>query len=300
MTATGLTRKTLLVDGNNLLIRSVFAARANRANLTSEDGVPTAALLIFINLLSKYVKQVQPDYMSVCWDGGKSAHRQALYSGYKAARADAPEEDEADKPFAQAKEFLTLAGIHHIQQPGVEADDLIAAYWRRKESTERMFILSGDKDFLQLLDGWTEQIRPGTGVDERWTANRVRSEMGCRPEHLPLVMALTGDTSDNVPGIPGFGQKTACKALAKHDWNLDSLLGCNQHPKLLGQEVATRRNLSLVDLRTALPGVTVAPAPRFDPTSVISVAYHPLERFLTRYGLTTIKQRLALDSLWKD
>lgn len=300
MTATGLTRKSLVVDGNNLLVRSVFAARANRANLTSDDGVPTAALLIFTNMLSKYVRQVGPDNMVVCWDGGKSTHRVAIFDGYKAARADKPEVEEADKPFGQAKEFLTLAGIHHVEQPGVEADDLIAAYWRGKASSERMVILSGDKDFLQLLDGWTEQIRPGGGVDERWTTNRARSELQCKPEHLALVMALTGDTSDNVPGVPGFGHKTACKVLAKHDWSLDSLLDCTAHPKLLGQRAAVERNLALVDLRTPLPGVHVPPVPRFTPTVNTSVAYHPLEQFLRRYQLASVLSRLAVGTLWKD
>lgn len=291
---------TLVVDGNNLLLRSVFAAQAGHVRLSNDEGVPTAALHIFASMLAKYVCLVDPDHMVVCWDGGKSVHRQAIFAGYKAARADKPDVEEETTPFGQAKEFLTLAGIHHVEQPGVEADDLVAAYWRGNRAGQRLYILSGDKDFLQLLDGYTEQIRPGGGVDERWTINRVRTEFGCKPEHLPLVMALTGDTSDNVPGIPGFGTKTAVKVLSKHDWSLDSLLSCPGHPKLAGQREAVMRNLSLVDLRTAIPGIEVPPAPRFTPTSPISVAYEGLVQFLARYQLTTVQNRIVAGTLWKD
>lgn len=291
---------SLIVDGNNLIKRSMFAVLGKQVHLSNDEGIPTAALMIYINLLAKYVHEVRPDHMVVCWDGGKSTHRKAIFDGYKAARADKPDVEDETTPFGQAKEFLTLAGIHHIEQPGVEADDLIAAYWRGNGAGQRLYILSGDKDFLQLLDGYTEQIRPGGGVDERWTINRVRTEMGCKPEHLPLVMALTGDNSDNVPGIPGFGPKTACKVLSKHDWSLESALECPAHPKLFGQREAVMRNLALVDLRTAISGIEVAPVPRFTPTSVVSLAYQELINFLDRYQLASVKQRLTSGTLWME
>lgn len=300
MTATGLTRRSLLVDGNNLLKRSEFAALGKHVDLSNREGIPTAALMIFVNMVSRYVREVQPDNMVVCWDGGRSTFRTALSADYKAERKDKPEIEEETTPFGQAKEFLTLAGIHHCEQPGVEADDLIAAYWRGKQSTDRVYILSGDKDFLQLLDGWTEQIRPGGGVNERWTTNRVRTELGCKPEHLPIVMALTGDATDGVIGVPGFGTKTAVKVLSKHDWSLDALLRCDQHPKLVGQDANVHRNLALVDLRSPQPGIAVPPVPRFTPTSTISVVYPALEQFLTRYQLASVHQRLASGSLWRD
>ena len=295
MSATGLTRKVLLVDGNNILVRSVFAMR--HAPLDA-DGIPTGALMTYINMLSKYVRQVQPDFMVVCWDGGKSAHRVAIDPLYKVERSIRPDVEEPDRPFAQAKEFLTLAGIHHVERPNVEADDLIAAYWRRKASTDRVFILSGDKDFLQLLDGWTEQIRPGAGLEERWTANRVRSDLGCRASDLASVMALTGDASDNVPGIHGFGAKTACKVLAKYDWDLDKAVAID--PKLLGQGDRVRRNYALVNLQADIPGTEVGPLPYFRPTTRISAAYHDLERYLLRYKLSAAQHRLTSGTLWGE
>jgi 5'-3' exonuclease len=197
-----------------------------------------------------------------------------------------------------AKEFLSLANIRHMEQPGVEADDLISIYWSQRLNDERLVILSGDKDFLQLLDGWTEQIRPGTGVDERWTANRVRTEMQCKPEHIPLVMALTGDSGDNVPGVPGFGHKTACKWLARFDWDLDKLLDGNV-AKLVGQRDVVQRNLKLVNLRVPIADVYVPLAPKFEPTDVASVLSESFKRFLLQYDLRWVHDRYLANELWR-
>lgn len=298
MTATNLTRKTLLVDGTNLLVRSSYAARNGHVVLSNQEGVPTAALLIFINLVSRYVKAERPDSLVVCWDGGRSAARQAIWSGYKSNRDDAPQ-DEPERPVAQAKEFCTLAGLHHSEMPFVEADDLVAAHWRLKASTDRVVILSGDKDFLQLLDGWTEQVRPGGGVDERWTRNRVRTEFKCLPEDLPKVMALTGDHVDGIPGVRGFGTKTAVKILSKYDFDLDRAL--SEDPKLLGHDAEVWRNLALIDLLNPLPGaaaVHVQPAPKFTPTGLTSVVWPALEMYLRRYGLESVRTRIVEDTLW--
>lgn len=304
MTATNLTRKTLLIDGTNILVRAAYAARGKHLVLSNRDGVPTAALLIFINLLSRYIKAERPDNLVVCWDGGRSTLRTAIWSGYKAQRDIAPEDD-PERPVAQAKEFCTLAGLHHSEMPGVEADDLVAAHWRGKHSSERVVILSGDKDFLQLLDGWTEQIRPGVGLDERWTRNRVRTEFQCLPEQLPMVMALSGDLVDGIPGVPRFGTKTAVKVLAKYAFDLDRAI--EVEPKLAGQEAVVRRNLSLVNLRDpiTLGGSTafyaqVPPAPKFTPTSVTSVVWPDLERFLMGYDLHSVRDRLIAGSLWAE
>ena len=298
MTATGIIRKTLVVDGNNLLVRAVFAAKGGRVHLSNHDGVPTAALHIFINLLAKYVRQESPDNMVVCWDGGRSSSRTALFSEYKGQRAERPEEEDRDRPFSQAKEFLSLAGIHHVERPGVEADDLVAAHWAGKHSSERMVILSADKDFLQLLDGWTEQIRPGTGIDERWTRSRVRGEFGCTPEQYRLVMALMGDASDGIPGVPGFGLKTSVKMLSKYGWSLEALLDSNER-KVLGARTTALRNLDLV----SLPGPFAQRemyAPKFAPTTVISMAWPALEAYLLRYDLAVVRGQIATGSLWSQ
>lgn len=300
----GVTRRVMVVDGNNLLIRAVKAMERSTSHL-SVDDVPTGPLLLFINQLSRHVQAVNPDRLVVCWDGGRSQYRMSVYEDYKSQRRARDPDSPEGYSFALSKEFLTLAGLHHVIIEGVEADDLVAHYWREKTNDQRVFILSGDKDFLQLLDGWTEQIRPGS--DENWTANRVRTEMGCKPEHLPLVMALTGDAGDGVPGIPGFGLKTACKALAAHEWDLERLLASDDRRwvrKLDGtMPEAVRRNLLLVDLRSTPPfdvHIDLPEAPQFAPTTQASVLWSELSGFLDRWRMATVKDRLIAGTLWSS
>lgn len=295
----GVTRRVVVVDGNNLLYRAVKAME--RSSL-SVDGVPTGALLVFINSLSRHVREEQPDRLVVCWDGGRSQYRTAIYGGYKANRTSHDDVvDDPEGPFALAKQFLTLANIHHVIHPGYEADDVIAAYWRNKEKDHRLIVISGDKDFFQLLDGWTELARPGGDDTDRWTANRVRTVLKCKPEDIPKVMALTGDSGDGVPGVPGFGHITACKALAAHNWSLDDLLMTSDAKwakKIAGHHDDIVRNKLLVDLREPIPGLSVEPPPRFEPTDPGGMLWQPLLEFLLRFKLVTVQERLLHKILW--
>lgn len=296
----GVTRKVLVVDGSNIVMRCVKAIEHGSGPPMSVDDIPTGPLHLTIQMLSRYVRQVQPDRMVVCWDGGRSTYRTRLYPAYKSERRERDPESPESIAYMLVKEFLSLAGIHHVVLEGVEADDLVAHYCRIKEKHERVTILSGDKDFLQLLDGWTEQIRPG-GDDVPWTSNKVRTEMGCKPEHVPIVMALTGDSGDGVPGVPGFGTKTAVKFLAKYDWDLERLLASNEK-KIMGWESQARLSHALVDLLEPLPNqaITLPQAPAFVPTGPASVLWGDLMDFVNRWHLAQAKDRLQAGNLWSD
>lgn len=292
---------TLLVDGNNCLVRSIKAME--RTNLSSH-GVPTGAVLTFINMLSRYVKEVEPTHVVVCWDGGVSTFRRSIFSGYKAARPERTHEHDMT-PFALAKEFLSLANIHHVEHPGVEADDLVAAYCNRR--LDPVVILSGDKDFLQLLEDEgpapVSQIRPGTGVEETWTAKRVEHEMECKPAYIPKVMALTGDSGDGIPGVPGFGTKTAVKALIAHDWNLGKLVYTDDPKwakKVGGFHDLIALNLRLVNLREPMFVLDVPPLPRFEPTPPPGALAPTLLGFLERWELASVRERFVTGTLWKE
>lgn len=304
---------TLLVDGNNILARATFAAHGKHVQLSAErDGeeVNTAPLLIFINLLSRYVREVEPDRMVVCWDGGRSSYRTQLYPDYKAGRTErAGDDDKPESPFAHAKEFLTLAGIHHVELLGVEADDLVAAYWRvSMVATERVVILSGDKDFLQLVGPYCAQLRPGSGAEVRtttsgkvqsaelWDTERVSEEFGCEPRRLPAVMALAGDKGDGVPGVPRVGVKTAVKFLMRNDWSLEQAL--TAEGRLAPHADLARTSLKLVDLRSDFGICTVERCPEFIPTAPGSLAYDDLVQWLVRYDMASVQDRLTTSTLW--
>lgn len=293
--------KTLLVDGNNLLARSDFAAKASRSQM-SAGGVSTGALYLFINLLSKYVRMVAPTHVAVFWDAGH-AFRDEAYPAYKAARKKPVDPNEETIPFALAKEFLSWAGVPHKAHTGYEADDLIAATAR--QCSGDTVILSGDKDLLQLVhDGsFAQGNRKVTQIrvpdDEPWTEDRVEKKFGVRPQHLPYYLALVGDPGDGVPGLKGIGPKRACALLEKVGWDWEVLMD------LLGPEEAEQAALwrSLVDLRyyeyediflRAHEG-----APEFDPTGPTSLMHWPmLVDFCEKYELRSVIQRLQDGSLW--
>ncbi len=285
----------MVVDGNNLLVRSIKAME--RTGLHSEEGIPTGALHSFINGMSTRVREHKPDRVVVCWDGGRSFYRSGVYASYKADRPESHvDRSSPESPFAMAKEFLSLAGVHHVEVPQVEADDLIAAYWRTKDPEELLLIHSGDKDFFQLLENNTFMVRPGD--PDLWDRERVVEVMDCEPRHIPLLMALTGDAGDGVPGLAGVGPKTAVKWLKENDWNLSKVLG-RGYTKAVGQESVVTRALQLVDLRNDLTGVKVQPIPAFSPTDKHSILWMDLLRFIDRYELASVGERLLLNSLWR-
>lgn len=280
----------LLVDGNNLLARAVFAAKHARMSV---DGVNTGALLIFVNMLARHIREEHPDSVVVCWDGGRSVYRTGLYPDYKASRGEKPIEEERDEPFGQAKEFLTLAGIHHVERTGWEADDLIACYWRTIRPTDtRLVILSGDKDLLQLVGDHCEQVRPVTPPNptDRWDLARVREKYGVVPADLSKAMAFIGDISDGVPGIKGIGPKKAAKLVTERDWLslLDEYDGLDLWHRLI--------DLRSIPFTTL--GLSLQQPPPFHPTGPTSITYIDLAQFLDRYRLESVKTRLLTGSLW--
>jgi 5'-3' exonuclease len=258
--------KVLLADANNLAMRAIHAAQYSGM---SADGIPTGALLIFINLLSRHIREERPDSVVVCWDGGKSAYRQQIYGDYKANRVERPEDEEDTRPFPQMKEFLTVANIHHVERPGWEADDLIACYWRtiRPLDTD-LVILSADKDLLQLVGPHCIQVRPASKPPtDYWDEIRVARELGCRPSRVSLTMALAGDPGDNVPGLPGIGPKRAAQRLAKSNWELETFFSLYEISE--DKQAQVRMAYELVDLRNvpyAAHGLSVSQPPVFRPT----------------------------------
>lgn len=298
---------TLLVDGNNLLMRAVKLLEARDVDMSAHE-VNTGPLVIFANTLTSYVRDIAPLRLVVCWDGGRSAWRMSRFPGYKANRGPRPDSEKSDSTFGLAKEFLSLSNVHHVCLAGVEADDVIAHYWESERSRGPVTILSGDKDFLQLVEGDTVLVQPS--VPKHWTHERIQKELECEPWHLPSVKALTGDSSDCIPGLLGFGHKTAIKALAAHDWDLEALLVTEDEKwkkKVEGKEEQARINRDLMNLRNqpqplieALPLADLEPIPTFEPTGMTGLLWSDLVDFLRRYELASIESRLRDERLWRN
>lgn len=288
----------LIVDGNNLLMRAVRAMERPGQPVLSANGIATGPLLVFINCLSRHIREEQPDKVVVCWDGGRSTFRVALHDGYKAHRVQATSDFE-DGAFALTKEFLALSNVRQIERPGVEADDLIAWYWRHhRPLDDKLVILSNDKDFLQLLvEGQVEIVRVSSGGadTDRWTWERFVAERGYMPAKEAHVMALMGDPGDGVPGIPGIGPKRALKIMQDNKWSWDNVL---HDERVIAHRDQVRMALRLVDLRDTEQRLDLVPLPPFQPTDLGSVLYEPLLDFLGRHQLKSIKDRLSEHTLW--
>lgn len=291
----------LLVDGNNIASRAAHASWG-ASTMSSEDGTPTAALMFFINSMTKIIGQVQPTHIAVAWDG-KSRYRHGLLPTYKANRKAMPESQQREQisTFALMGGFLSAAGVHQRLHPEYEADDLIGSWWWTIKEAEEIVILSGDKDLYQLLgkNPWgveTTARKPvGGGVYERWDWIDFQNKHGFNPAQWPRIGALTGDTSDNIHGIPGVGPKRALKLMQDHDWAFEHAVRA-KYPEHLER---VRLNFRLMSLREDNP----VPGSHNDIKRFLRPVYgtpegQPLDRFLLKYELSQIRASYSTNTLW--
>jgi DNA polymerase I len=214
------TRKLVLIDGYSLLFRAFFSGRP----LSTTDGRPTGALFGLSQMLFTLLNQEKPDAIIMCWDAHAQTHRSIAYSEYKAHRPEAP--SDLKEQMVGARELVKAFGIHAAEVDGYEADDLIGTF-ATKGNREgwNVVIVTGDSDQLQLVGGNVIVQMTQRGVTEVkiYDTAAVMERYGIPPERIPDYKALVGDTSDNIPGVPGIGDKTATALLQK--WgDLDNLL----------------------------------------------------------------------------
>ena len=211
-------KKILVIDGNSIINRAYFGMRP----LTTKDGKFTHAIYGMINIILRQLSTVKPDYAAVAFDLKAPTFRHEMYSEYKAGRNPTP--PELLSQFADAKECLSLLGLHILEIPGYEADDIqgtVAKMAHSQEDTEA-FVLSGDRDLLQLID---EKITVllATNTDTKiMRAEEFTEEYGITPSQFVDMKALMGDSSDNIPGVAGVGKKTAA-TLIQNFGSLDGI-----------------------------------------------------------------------------
>lgn len=214
------TRKLVLIDGYSLLFRAFFSGRP----LSTTDGRPTGALFGLSQMLFTLLNQEKPDAVVMCWDAHAQTHRSQAFPQYKAHRPDAP--NDLKQQMQGARELVQAFGIHAAEVDGYEADDLIGTFAKKGDREGwNVVIVTGDSDQLQLVGGNVIVQMTQRGVTEVkiYDTAAVMERYGIPPERIPDYKALVGDTSDNIPGVPGIGDKTATALLQK--WgDLDNLL----------------------------------------------------------------------------
>jgi DNA polymerase-1 len=206
----------MIIDGSAILYRAFHAMPP----LTSPEGIPTGALSGFFSMLLKLMQHVKPDYLAVAFDRGKPTFRQQMYVGYHANRPKAP--DELKDQFSSVRETLADVGIPVYEIDGFEGDDLVGSI-NQKLNEERddmlVYIVTGDRDMLQLVDEDTRVLMPVKGISEVaiYDSARVVEKYGIRPDQVVDLKAFMGDASDNYPGVPGVGPKTAMNLLLEYE-----------------------------------------------------------------------------------
>ncbi|MFO8155401.1 MAG: 5'-3' exonuclease H3TH domain-containing protein, partial [Thiohalospira sp.] len=206
----------ILVDGSSYLYRAYHAMPA----LTSADGEATGATYGVVNMLRRLLRDYQPERMAVVFDAPGRTFRDDIYADYKANRPPMP--DELARQIPDIHTLVKAMGLPLIQHDGVEADDVIATLARRAAAADESVVIStGDKDLAQLVDDHVTLVN--TMTDTVLDPESVVEKFGVPPERIIDYLALVGDTSDNIPGVPGVGPKTAVKWLEAHG-DLDAII----------------------------------------------------------------------------
>jgi DNA polymerase I len=221
------TATVMLVDTYGLVYRAFFAL----PSLTTTRGVPINAVYGFTMMLTKIINDEKPTHVIAAFDRGMPQARVELFAGYKAQRTETP--DDLRSQFALVRKVLATYKVPILEIDGQEADDVIATLARQSaEARQRSLVVTGDLDLLALVDDRTTVLVTRRGITDlgRYDEAAVRARFELEPGQLADYRGLKGDPSDNLPGIPGVGEKTAIK-LIKAAGSLDALLA---DPKLAG------------------------------------------------------------------
>ena len=204
--------RLLLIDGSNLFYRAFFAI----TELSTHDGRPTNAVYGFIRMMRQLEREWRPSHWGVILDGGLSGERTALLPEYKAHRPAMPEKLKAQLPLFE--DYMSRAGIPFEKRAGEEADDLMATLVRLGGVMSEILLVTSDKDFFQLATDRIGIVSPAK-INARLGPGEIQAKIGVAPEAVVDFLALTGDTVDNIVGIPGVGPKTAALWLKQWgDW----------------------------------------------------------------------------------
>ncbi len=284
-----------LIDGSGFIFRAYFARakdpKAERFQRQS-DGMATEVVMHFSNMLDKYLRDADADHIAVIFDASGRSFRNEIYDQYKANRREMP--DDLAPQLAHVRQAADAFGVCRIEMEGFEADDLIATYARQAiEAGAKVTILSSDKDMMQLVSDDRVLMRDPM-TDRPIGEAEVREKFGVGPDKVIDVQALCGDSTDNVPGVPGIGVKTAAELIHAYG-DLETLLahtGEIKQPKrreaLIENEAKARLSKELVKLDDTVPLPCPLSALRVKP-------YDPetLFPFLDEMELRALKSRIT-------
>lgn len=289
--------KIALIDGNSLMFRSYYATAYTGNLMKTKDGMYTNALFGFCNMLTKLLED-NYEYVFVAFDAGKKTFRHQQFTEYKGTRKQLPDELRVQIPII--KEYLDILNIKRMEDFDFEADDLIASVSEKvKNSNDEIYVITGDKDLLQLVSDNINVCLTKKGVGELdiYTISNFNEKMGFSPLQILDYKGLVGDTSDNLPGIKGVGEKTAIKLINQYGSlegiyeNIDELKGKTKELFISGREMATTcKYLATLRKDAEIP---------FDKEELKRVAPNKekLIEFFTRYEFYSLLKRIEKEEI---
>lgn len=293
-------KKITIIDGNSLLFRAYFAtAYPGVEIMRSTDGTPTNAIFAFSNMINKIVGGLKTgEGLFVAFDAAKHNFRHDALETYKANRKPAPQE--LVEQFPLAREFLKAFGVFQFEEEGFEGDDIAGTVARIAEKNDcEVVIYTSDRDFLQLASDkiTINLIRKGLSDVSEMTPDKVKETFGIQPYQIIEYKGLRGDASDNLPGIPGIGEKTAVKLLEEYDnfenimANIDNLKGKIKDMLIEHQEMGRlSRDLAIIKTDISLPF-------NLEDTEYHGFSFTSINEFCQKLGLKQFINKLP--TKWK-
>ncbi|CAB4627773.1 unannotated protein [freshwater metagenome] len=239
----------MLLDGHSLAYRAFFALPVE--NFSTTTGQPTNAVYGFTSMLVNVIRDEKPTHLAVAFDVSRKTFRSEMFPAYKANRESSPEAFKNQVPLIE--EVLTALGVKILKVDGFEADDIIATLKKQAEADQyEVLIVTGDRDSFQLVDEHTTVLYPRKGMSDlaRMTPDAVVEKYGLTPTQYPDFAALRGDPSDNLPGIPGVGEKTATKWIVEYGSLANLIDNCDKVTGKVGESL--RANVANVLLNREL------------------------------------------------
>jgi 5'-3' exonuclease len=246
-------RSIMLVDGMALLFRAYYATAYNGYIMKTSSGLPTNGVHGFIRYLMDAVNQFTPSHVVCCWDMGSKTFRTEKYTGYKSNRPDAPEE--LIPQFSLVKEVTESFGIPNVGLAGYEADDCIGTLADKFSKELDVYVLTGDHDMLQLVSDRTRVIimKKGQSNYRVYDPQTLLEDKQLTAKQIIDLKGLTGDTSDNYPGVKGIGEKTAVKLLLEYQTIEGILENLEQLPK--GVQTKIKNDIDMLHLSRDLAAI---------------------------------------------
>ena len=249
--------KVILIDGNNILFRSYYATAYNGNTMKNSKGFPTNALYGLVNMLNKIIQEENPTYIMCAFDKGKT-FRHEKYADYKGGRMATP--DELKLQFPEAKKLVEAMGVNYFEIDNYEADDIIGTFAKKCNNNKDFdaVIISSDKDLLQLITDEVEVKLLKQVGSIRMTHQEFLNTYGIEPPRMVDLKSLMGDSSDNIPGVKGIGEKTALSLLQEYKTldniyeNIDSIKGKLKDKLIEGKESAYQ-SYDLATIYTDVP-----------------------------------------------